>query len=149
MGVCVCCQFGRFAILCIYRSKAKKKLVIREKRLLEQKSMQSGATPPPRLLLEIVGVKGVIPLQDTKYPLCVSLLNSKTKKKKAPVIGFLVPFYVKHSKGFISRLVEIARCGHYAVITTHLTVIKGGLQLDLIKIFLKTKSNLCQGKFKI
>ena len=28
-------------------------------------------------------------------------------------------------KGFISRLVEIARCGHYAVITTHLTVIKG------------------------
>ena len=90
--------------------------------------MQSGATPPPRLLLEIVGVKGYIPLTRPKSTLCVSLLNSKTKKK-APVIGFLVPFYVKHSKGFISRLVEIARCGHYAVITTHLTVIKGDYNL--------------------
>ena len=100
--------------------------------------MQSGATPPPRLLLEIVGVKGLYPYK-AQSTLCVSLLNSKTKKKP-PVIGFLVPFYVKHSKGFISRLVEIARCGHYAVITTHLTVIKGGLQLDLIKIFLKLKA---------
>ena len=55
-------------------------------------------------------------------------------------MSHFLPFYVQHSKGFISRLVEIARCGHYAVITTHLTVIKGGLQLDLIKIFLKLKA---------
>ena len=39
-------------------------------------------------------------------------------------MSHFLPFYVQHSKGFISRLVEIARCGHYAVITTHLTVIK-------------------------
>ena len=37
-------------------------------------------------------------------------------------MSHFLPFYVQHSKGFISRLVEIARCGHYAVITTHLTV---------------------------
>ena len=27
------------------------------------------------------------------------------KKKKSPAIGFLVPFYVKHSKGFFVSLV--------------------------------------------
>ena len=107
--------------------------------------MQSGATCPS-VTTEILGLRGYTPYK-TQSTLLYPCLTHKTKK--APVIGFLVPFYVKHSKGFISRLVEIARCGHYAVITTHLTVIKGGLQLDLIKIFLKTKSNLCQGKFKI
>ena len=55
-------------------------------------------------------------------------------------MSHFLPFYVQHSKGFISRLVEIARCGHYAVITTHLTVIKGITKLDLIKIFLKLKA---------
>ena len=30
----------------------------------------------------------------------------KQAKKKAPVIGFLVPFYVKHSKGFVSALCD-------------------------------------------
>ena len=69
------------------------------------------------------------------YP-CLTQRQKKSPRNRL----FLVPFYVKHSKGFISRLVEIARCGHYAVITTHLTVIKGGLQLDLIKIFLKLKA---------
>ena len=37
----------------------------------------------------------------------------------------------------LSRLVEIARCGHYAVITTHLTVIKGittWLDKDILKL---------------
>ena len=63
-------------------------------------------------------------------------------------MSHFLPFYVQHSKGFISRLVEIARCGHYAVITTHLTVIKG-ITTWLDKDIFKTKSNLCQGKFKI
>ena len=30
----------------------------------------------------------------------------KQTKKKAHVIGFLVPFYVKHSKGFVSALCD-------------------------------------------
>ena len=30
----------------------------------------------------------------------------KKQTKKAPVIGFLVPFYVKHSKGFVSALCD-------------------------------------------
>ena len=54
-------------------------------------------------------------------------------------MSHFLPFYVQHSKGFISRLVEIARCGHYAVITTS-NRYQGGLQLDLIKIFLKLKA---------
>ena len=58
--------------------------------------MQSGATPPPRLLLEIVGVKGLYPLQGPKVPFVYPCLTQR--QKKAPVIGFLVPFYVKHSK---------------------------------------------------
>jgi len=53
----------------------------------------------------------------------------KQAKKKTPVMSHFLPFCVQHSKGFISRLVEIARCGHYAVITTHLTVIKGDYNL--------------------
>ena len=88
--------------------------------------MQSGATPPPRLLLEIVGVKGLY-LTRHKVPFVYPCLTQRQKKK--PRNRLLVPFYVKHSKGFISRLVEIARCGHYAVITTHLTVIKGDYNL--------------------
>ena len=64
------------------------------KRLLEQKSMQSGATPPPRLLLERI-------FRMHAY----AFLKKQAKKKKAPAIGFLVPFYVKHSKGFFVSLV--------------------------------------------
>ena len=138
MGVCVCVVSSDALRSSVFTDLRQKEACNQGKETFRAKSMQSGATPPPRLLLEIVGVKGLYPLTRHKSTLCVSLLNSKTKK--APVIGFLVPFYVKHSKGFISRLVEIARCGHYAVITTHLTVIKGGLQLDLIKIFLKLKA---------
>ena len=41
------------------------------KEAFRAKFMQSGATPPPRLLLEIVGVKGLYLLQGTKYPLCI------------------------------------------------------------------------------
>ena len=88
--------------------------------------MQSGATPPPRLLLEIVGVKGYTPYKP-KSTLCVSLLNSKTKK--SPRNRLFSTFLCQTLKGFISRLVEIARCDHYAVITTHLTVIKGDYNL--------------------
>ena len=55
-------------------------------------------------------------------------------------MSHFLPFYVQHSKRiYLSSLVEIARCGHYAVITTHLTVIKG-ITTDLIKIFLKLKA---------
>ena len=32
-------------------------------------------------------------------------VSQETGKKKAPAIGFLVPFYVKHSKGFFVSLV--------------------------------------------
>ena len=78
--------------------------------------MQSGATPPPLLLLEILGLRGMTPYDVKKAgcgaygsallpafyllvsealkaqsTLCVSLLNSKTKKK-APVIGFFHTF---------------------------------------------------------
>ena len=40
-------------------------------------------------------------------------------------MSHFLPFYVQHSKGFISRLVEIARCGHY--------------DFDLYKFFLYKK----------
>ena len=66
--------------------------------------MQSGATPPPRLLLEIVGVKGFIP-SSLKVPFVYPCLTQR--QKKSPRNRLLVPFYVKHSKGFISRLVEL------------------------------------------
>ena len=125
MGVCVCVVSSDALRSSVFTDLRQKGACNQGKETFRAKFMQSGATPPPRLLLEIVGVKGLYPYK-AQSTLCVSLLNSKTKKK-APVIGFLVPFYVKHSKGFISRLVEIARCGHYAVITTHLTVIKGGI----------------------
>ena len=62
-------------------------------------------------------------------------------------MSHFLPFYVQHSKGFISRLVEIARCGHYAVITTSNRY--QGITTWLDKDIFKTKSNLCQGKFKI
>ena len=84
--------------------------------------MQSGATPPPRLLLEIVGV-GVIPLTRPKVPFVYPCLTQR--QKKSPRNRLFSTFLCQTLKGFISRLVEIARCGHYAVITTHLTVIKG------------------------
>ena len=128
MGVCVCVVSSDALRSSVFTDLRQKEACNQGKETFRAKSMQSGATPPPRLLLEIVGVKGLYPLQGHKVPFVYPCLTQKTKKK-SPVIGFLVPFYVKHSKGFISRLVEIARCGHYAVITTHLTVIKGDYNL--------------------
>ena len=128
MGVCVCVVSSDALRSSVFTDLRQKEACNQEKRLLEQNPCSQGATPPPRLLLEIVGVKGLYPYKAYKVPFVYPCLTQR-QKKKAPVIGFLVPFYVKHSKGFISRLVEIARCGHYAVITTHLTVIKGDYNL--------------------
>ena len=80
--------------------------------------MQSGQ-PAPRLLLEIVGVKGLY-FTRHKVPFVYPCLTQD--KKKAPCNRLFSTFLCQTLKGFISRLVEIARCGHYAVITTHLTV---------------------------
>ena len=67
--------------------------------------MQSGATPPLGYYWRSLGLRGYTPYK-AQSTLCVSLLNSKTKKKKAPVIGFSVPFCVEHSKGFVSALCD-------------------------------------------
>ena len=64
-----------------------------EKKTFKAKSMQSGATPPPRLLLERI-------FRMHAYAFL------KKQAKKSPAIGFLVPFYVKHSKGFVSALCD-------------------------------------------
>ena len=80
----------------VFTDLRQRKLVIREKRLLEQ-NPQSGGNSAPRLLLEIVGVKGLYPYLKTQSTLCCILALTQ-RQKKSPVIGFLVPFYVKHSK---------------------------------------------------
>ena len=63
------------------------------KRLLEQKSMQSGATPPPRLLLERI------------FRMHAYAFLKKQAKKKSPRNRLFSTFYVKHSKGFFVSLV--------------------------------------------
>ena len=123
MGVCVCVVSSDALRSSVFTDLRQKEACNQGKETFRAKSMQSGGNSAPRLLLEIVGVRGYTPYKALKVPFVYPCLTQR--QKKAPVIGFLVPFYVKHSKGFISRLVEIARCGHYAVITTHLTVIKG------------------------
>ena len=63
------------------------------KRLLEQKSMQSGATPP-------------LGYYWREFSECTLPRFSRNRQKKSPVIGFSVPFCVKHSKGFVSALCD-------------------------------------------
>ena len=63
------------------------------KRLFRAKSMQSGATRPSVTTGEN--------FQNARLR-----ISQETGKKKAPAIGFLVPFYVKHSKGFVSALCD-------------------------------------------
>ena len=62
------------------------------KKTFRAKSMQSGATPPSVTTGEN--------FQNARLR-----VSQETGKKKAPAIGFLVPFYVKHSKGFFVSLV--------------------------------------------
>ena len=63
------------------------------KEVFRAESMQSGATPPLGYYWrEFSGMHAYAFL--------------KKQAKKAPVIGFLVPFYVKHSKGFVSALCD-------------------------------------------
>ena len=61
------------------------------KKTFRAKSMQSGATPPPSVT---TGEN----FQNAR----LRVSQETGKKKKSPAIGFLVPFYVKHSKGFLS-----------------------------------------------
>ena len=74
------------------------------KEAFRAESMQSGATCPLCCYWRWLGLRGYTPYK-AQSTLCVSLLNSKTKKK-APVIGFSVPFCVEHSKGFVSALCD-------------------------------------------
>ena len=65
--------------------------------------MQSGQLRPLGYYWRSLGLRGYTPYK-AQSTLCVSLLNSKTKK--SPVIGFSVPFCVEHSKGFVSALCD-------------------------------------------
>ena len=127
MGVCVCVVSSDALRSSVFTDLRQKEACNQGKETFRAKSMQSGATPPPRLLLEIVGVKGLYPLQDLKVPFVYPSLTQR--QKKSPRNRLFSTFLCQTLKGFISRLVEIARCGHYAVITTHLTVIKGDYNL--------------------
>ena len=60
-----------------------------EKRLLEQNPCSRGNSAPSVTTGEN--------FQNARLR-----VSQETGKKKAPAIGFLVPFYVKHSKGFLS-----------------------------------------------
>ena len=124
----MCCQFDALRSS-VFTDLRQKEACNQGKETFRAKFHAVGGNSAPSVTTEIVGVKGLYPLTRHKVPFVYPCLTQRQKKKKPPVIGFLVPFYVKHSKGFISRLVEIARCGHYAVITTHLTVIKGDYNL--------------------
>ena len=103
-------------------------LVIREKRLLEQNPCSRGQLRPLCDYWRSLGLRGYTPYKLEIY--LIDKINSALKsavcsfgsfglslrssssllasprfladKKKAPVIGFLVPFYAKHSKGFLS-----------------------------------------------
>ena len=116
-------RFARFLSLW-----SKRELVIREKRLLEQNPCSRGQLRPLCDYWRSLGLRGYTPYKLELY--LIDKINSALKsavcsfgsfglslrssssllasprfladKKKAPVIGFLVPFYAKHSKGFLS-----------------------------------------------
>ena len=100
-------------------SKAKGACNQGKKDIWEQIPRSRGNSAPSVTTGENQGLRGETPYK-AQSPLCVSLLNFLflvcsvtatlaphhivTDKKKAPVIGFLVPFCVKHSKGFFVSL---------------------------------------------
>ena len=85
VGVCVCVVSSDALRSSVFTDLRQKEACNQGKETLEQNPCSRGNSAPS-VTTEIVGVKGLYPYK-AQSTLCVSLLNSKTKKK-APVIGF-------------------------------------------------------------
>ena len=79
-----------------------------EKRLLEQNPCSRGNSAPSVTTGEARQTESLHKCASRTFSgmHAYTFLKKQTKKKKAHVIGFLVPFYVKHSKGFVSALCD-------------------------------------------
>ena len=99
--------------------------------------MQSGATPPPRLLLRQLGLRGYT-LTRHKVPFVYPCLTQR-QKKKSPVQAFSTFLCQTLKRIYLSLSGD---CQMWSLCRNHYTSnrYQGGLQLDLIKIFLKLKA---------